>query len=194
MKGKVTNTNKQPLSFVSIYLENSITGTTTNDNGDYELTLTKKGKHTVVYQILGYKTVKKTVTISSFPFVLDVILTEEKVTLDEVLISSDENPANKIIRNVIANKSKNTDKFSEYKADFYSRGLFKVKDLPKKFLGQEIGDMGGGLDSTRSGIVYLSETISKISFQKNLAILKNILSLQKFLVAITELALIKQKK
>ena len=166
IKGKVTNTNKQPLSFVSIYLENSITGTTTNDNGDYELTITKKGKHTVVYQILGYKTVKKTVTISSFPFVLDVILAEEEVTLDEVLISSDGNPANKIIRNVIANKSKNTDKFAEYKADFYSRGLFKVKNLPKKFLGQKIGDMGGGLDSTRSGIVYLSETISKISFQK----------------------------
>lgn len=166
IKGKVTNTKKQPLSFVSIYLENSITGTTTNNSGNYELPITKKGKHTIVYQILGYKTIKKPVTISSFPFVVNVELSEEEVTLDEVLISSDENPANKIIRNVIANKSKNTDKFAQYKADFYSRGLFKVKNLPKKFLGQKIGDMGGGLDSTRSGIVYLSETISKISFQK----------------------------
>ncbi len=167
IKGKVTNTNNQALSFVSVYLENTITGTTTNDNGDYELTRTKKGKQTIVYQILGYKTVKKSVDITSFPFVLNVKLSEEEVALDEVIISSKENPANKIIRNVIANKDKNTDKFSQYKADFYSRGLFKVKNLPKKFLGQKVGDMGGGLDSTRSGIVYLSETISKISFQKN---------------------------
>ena len=166
IKGKVTNTTNQPLSFVSVYLENSITGTTTNDNGDYELTVTKKGKHTIVYQFLGYKAIKKVVDIPSFPFVLNIILSEEEVALDEVLISSKENPANQIIRNAIANKSKNTDRFAQYKADFYSRGLFKVKDLPKKFLGQEVGDMGGGLDSTRSGIVYLSETISKIAFQK----------------------------
>ncbi len=166
VKGKVTTNNNKPLSFVSIYLENSITGTTTNDNGDYELAITKKGEHTIVYQILGFKTVKKKVDISSFPFILNVTLSEEQVALDEVLISSKENPANKIIRNAIASKKKNTDKFAQYKADFYSRGLFKVKNLPKKFLGQEIGDMGGGLDSTRTGIVYLSETISKISYQK----------------------------
>ncbi|CAL2103958.1 Carboxypeptidase-like regulatory domain-containing protein [Tenacibaculum sp. 190130A14a] len=166
IRGKITSNNKKPLSFVSVYLQNSITGTTSNDNGDYELSLSTKGKHTIVFQILGYKTVKKTVDIQSFPFELNVQLSEEEVALDEVLVSSTENPANKIIRNTIANKKKNTDKFAQYKADFYSRGLFKVKNLPKKFLGQEIGDMGGGLDSTRSGIVYLSETISKISFQK----------------------------
>ncbi|WP_440120519.1 DUF5686 family protein [Tenacibaculum sp. Ill] len=164
--GKVTNTKNQPISFVSVYLENTITGTTTNTNGDYELAFNSIGQHTVIFQMLGYKTIKKTVEINSFPFILNVVLAEEEVTLDEVVVSSEENPANKIIRNAIANKAKNTDKFAEYTADFYSRGLFKVKDLPKKFLGQDIGDMGGGLDSTRSGVVYLSETVSKIAFQK----------------------------
>ncbi|MGB1042053.1 MAG: DUF5686 and carboxypeptidase regulatory-like domain-containing protein [Tenacibaculum sp.] len=167
VRGKVTNTKKQPLSFVSVYIENSITGTTTNDNGNYELAITKKGKHTIIYQLLGHKTIKKTVNITSFPFTQNIELSEEEITLNEVLVSSKENPANSIIRSAIASKEKNTDKFSQYKTDFYSRGLFKVKNLPKKFLGQEIGDMGGGLDSTRSGIVYLSETISKIAFQKN---------------------------
>ncbi|MCG8720805.1 carboxypeptidase-like regulatory domain-containing protein [Tenacibaculum finnmarkense] len=166
IKGKIIDTNNQPLSFVSIYLENTITGTTTNNNGDYELSVNKKGKYTLVFQLLGYKTVTKNITITKFPFILNTTLSEEKVTLDEVLISSKENPANKIIRNVIASKKKNTAKFSQYTADFYSRGLFKVKNLPKKFLGNKIDDMGGGLDSTRSGIVYLSETISKISYQK----------------------------
>ncbi len=166
IKGKVTDVKDHPISLASVYLENTITGTTTNNNGDYSLPIAKTGTYTIIFQMLGYKTVKKIIDVNSFPHTLNIILEEEEVTLDEVVVNSEENPANKIIRNAIANKAKNTDKFAKFTADFYSRGLFKVKDLPKKFLGQDIGDMGGGLDSTRSGIVYLSETVSKIAFQK----------------------------
>ncbi|MCG1034937.1 DUF5686 and carboxypeptidase regulatory-like domain-containing protein [Polaribacter sargassicola] len=166
VKGKITDKNNNPLSFVSVYLDNSITGTTSNDNGNYVLELTKKGNYTIVFQILGYKTLKKKVNISSFPFKLNVSLEEENVALKGISISTKDNPANRIIRNVIANKDKNTDKYARYTANFYSRGLYRIKDAPEKFLGQNMGDYGGGLDSTRSGIVYLSETISEIKFQK----------------------------
>ncbi len=166
IRGKVVDKNNETLPYVSIYLKNSLTGTTTNDSGLYELNLRKKGKHTIVFQFLGFKTLEKTVTITSFPFTLNVKLIPEEVLLNEVEVSSKENPANRIIRNVIANKEKNTNKSGKYTADFYSRGLFKIKDAPKKILGQEVGDLGGALDSTRSGIIYLSETISKITYQK----------------------------
>lgn len=166
VKGTVTDTQNQPLSFVSIYLDNSVTGTTSNDNGYYILNLSKKGSYTIVFQFLGYKTIKKKVNISSFPYQLDVQLAEENIQLDAISISTKDNPANAIIRNVIANKNKNTDKFAEYTAKFYSRGLYRIKDAPEKFLGQTLGDFGGGLDSTRSGIIYLSETVSEIKFQK----------------------------
>ncbi|MDG1194323.1 MAG: DUF5686 and carboxypeptidase regulatory-like domain-containing protein [Polaribacter sp.] len=166
VKGKITDMKNNPLSFVSVYLDNTVTGTTSNDNGDYILDLIRKGKYTIVFQFLGFKTVKKEVEISSFPFYLNVKLEEESVQLSEISISTKDNPANRIIRNVIANKDKNTDKFANYTAKFYSRGLYRIKDAPKKFLGQTLGDFGGGLDSTRSGIIYLSETISDIKFQK----------------------------
>jgi len=71
-----------------------------------------------------------------------------------------------IIRNAIDNKNNNTDKFKEYTSNFYSRGLFKVKNAPEKILGRSLGDLGGGLDTTRTGIIYLSETVSEITFQK----------------------------
>lgn len=164
--GIVTDTEGERLPVVSVYLENSITGTTTNENGTYELALKKTGNHTIVFQFLGFKTLKKKVVITSFPFKLDAQLAEVKILLDEVMINSKENPANAIIRNVIANKKKNSTKIQAFTADFYSRGLYKIKNAPKKILGQDLGDLGGGLDSTRSGIVYLSETISKISHQK----------------------------
>ena len=166
IKGKVTDNKGEPMSFVSVYLDKTVTGTTSNDNGEYVLPISKTGNYTIVFQMLGYKTVKKKVSVTSFPFTINVKLSEEKVTLDEVVINSNENPANRIIRNVIANRKKNTDKLKEYKADFYSRGMFKIKNAPEKILGQTLGDLGGGLDSTRSGIIYLSETISEISRQK----------------------------
>jgi hypothetical protein len=166
LKGKITDTNGAPLSSVSVYLENTFTGTTTNNNGDYTLTLKKPGNYTIVFQIIGFTTVKKEVLITSFPFELNSVLEEENVQLKEIVISTKDNPANSIIRNVIANKDKNTDKYANYTAKFYSRGLLRIKDAPEKFLGTSIGDLGGGLDSTRSGIVYLSETFSNISFQK----------------------------
>jgi len=166
VKGKVVDNDNNTLPYVSIYLKNSLSGTVSNDSGFYELNIQKKGKHTIVFQFLGFKTVEKIVTIQKFPFQLNATMIPEDVLLKEVAISSKENPANTIIRNVIANKEKNTNKSGKYTADFYSRGLFKVKDAPKKILGQEIGDLGGGLDSTRSGIIYLSETVSKITYQK----------------------------
>tara|TARA_A100000171_G_C2140545_1_gene155519 strand:- start:6276 stop:8753 length:2478 start_codon:yes stop_codon:yes gene_type:complete len=164
--GKITDTKGEPLAFVNIYLEESYVGTTSNDEGNYELNVTESGDYTIIYQFLGFKTVKKEVSISSFPHIMNVSLAEESVSLDEVVIDASEDPAYRIIREAIAKRKINLDKISEYKADFYSRGLWRVEDLPEKILGQEVGDLDGQLDSTRTGIIYLSETISEIAFQK----------------------------
>lgn len=167
IKGTITDVKNEPLSFVSIYLDKTVTGTTSNDAGEYVLDINKKGNYTIVFQFLGYKTIKKEVLITSFPFELNIQLEEEDIKLNEISISTKDNPANRIIRNVIENKDKNTDKYSNYTAKFYSRGLTRIKDAPEKFAGISMGDFGGGLDSTRSGIIYLSETFSNISFRKS---------------------------
>ncbi|SDB43222.1 CarboxypepD_reg-like domain-containing protein [Flavobacteriaceae bacterium MAR_2010_188] len=164
ISGKVTDVNGNPLGYVNIFIENTFTGTTSNDDGDYELNVTSADTYTIVFQFLGFKTIKKTVEIETFPYTLNTILEEEQISLSEVVINSNENPANKIMRAAIANRKSNLEKIKSYKADFYSRGLIRIKDAPEKILGQEVGDLGGGLDSTRSGIIYLSETISKLEF------------------------------
>jgi hypothetical protein len=91
---------------------------------------------------------------------------EENITLKEVVINPKDNPANEIIRNAIKNKKINAEKSSKYTADFYSRGIFRVKNLPKKILGQKLDFFDEIIDSSRSGILYLSETVSKVTFQK----------------------------
>ena len=42
--GKVTNTSGDPLSYVNIYLDNTYTGTTSNDDGNYELSAPRRDK------------------------------------------------------------------------------------------------------------------------------------------------------
>ncbi len=166
IKGTVTDQKNKPLSFVSIYLEGSVTGTTSNEEGYYELPIQKEKECTVIFQFLGFKTEKKQIQVNGTTHTLNAVLHEESISLNEINIRSTENPANEIIRSVIANKKKNEGKIKQFTADFYSRGLYKIKNAPKKILGQEIGDLGGGLDSTRSGIIYLSETVSKIKVGK----------------------------
>ncbi|WP_299212096.1 DUF5686 and carboxypeptidase regulatory-like domain-containing protein [uncultured Dokdonia sp.] len=172
--GTVVDDKGESLPFVNIYLEGSQEGTTTNGDGRYELDVLGSGAgpnaspllYTVVFQFLGYTTVRKEITTKASRYTLDVTLIPETTSLDEVVVEAGVNPADRVIRAAIANRKVNLDKLSEYTANFYSRGLWQVKNAPEKFLGQEVGDLGGGLDSTRTGIIYLSETISEIAYQR----------------------------
>ena len=166
LKGNISDIDQQPIPFVNIYIENSYTGTTSNEQGDYELALPEPGTYTIVFQFLGFKTQIKTIEIKEFPYSLDITLLEENISLNVVVISSKENPADRIIRAAIGERKAQLEKINAYSADFYSKGIIRLKDAPKKFFGQEIGDMDGVLDSTRSGILYLSETVSKINYEK----------------------------
>ncbi len=163
IKGLISDTNKQALPFVNIYVQDLYVGTTSNSDGNYELNINKPGNYNIVFQYLGFKTVKKNVSILHFPYQLNITLLETEVALDKVEINSKKNPANEIIKRTIENRKANQLKTQNFTANFYSRGIYRIKNAPKKILGQKLGDFGGGLDSARSGVIYLSETISTIT-------------------------------
>ncbi|MFH7018161.1 DUF5686 and carboxypeptidase regulatory-like domain-containing protein [Flavobacterium sp. FlaQc-47] len=169
IKGTISDEKGNPLPFVSVFEENTYSGTTSNEQGKYQLNVKEIGKNKITFQYLGFKTQKITVTADSKTIILDVKMLEESFALNEVVIDPKNNPADAIIKNAIANKKDNSDKTARFTADFYSKGMFKVKDLPKKILGKKVDlgdDMSSNLDSTGTGILYLSETISKITFEK----------------------------
>ncbi|ESU22926.1 hypothetical protein FEDK69T_17050 [Flavobacterium enshiense DK69] len=167
IKGKVTDKSGQPIPYTTVIIENTYNGTSANENGLFELIVKEKGNYTVIFQSLGYKTKKIAADIQTFPHTMNVALEDENYTLSEMVIKPNkEDPAYDIIRNAIKSKKKNSDKTDKFEADFYSRGIFRAKNVPKKFLGMEIGDFDGALDSTGTGILYLSETVSKIAFEK----------------------------
>lgn len=166
IKGTVSDEKGNPLPFVTIFQEGTYNGTTSNELGKFELNLKKSEKQTVVFQFLGFKTQIITIQTDKLPYSFDIKMIEESYSLNEVVINTKINPALAIIKNAIANKKENTEKTARFNADFYSRGIFKLKNAPKKILGQKIGDLNGSLDSTGTGIISLSETFSKITFEK----------------------------
>jgi hypothetical protein len=169
IKGTITDEKGNPLPFVSVFEENTYSGTTSNEQGKYQLNIKEVGKNKITFQYLGFKTQKIVIPADSKTMTLDVKMLEESFALNEVVIDPKNNPADAVIRSAIAEKKDNSDKTARYTADFYSKGMFKVKDLPKKILGKKVDlgdDMASNLDSTGTGILYLSETISKITFEK----------------------------
>ena len=166
IKGTISDAKGKPMPFVNIYVKDTYISTTSNDQGKYELNLKTSGTFVILYQYLGYKTEKKVVEVSKTAQIIDVTLLEEEIQLNEVVINKNINPALEIIKNAIANRKDNALKTGKYNADFYSRGIFRVKNLPKTIMGQKLDFFDEMIDSTRSGILYLSETVSKISFQK----------------------------
>ena len=173
VSGVVADSKGNTLPFVNVYVENTNIGTTTNGEGVYTLddkaffSASNSGKSvTIVFQYLGFTTLKKMLNLETTAIVLDVSLLAGSTSLDEVVIISGVNPAHAIVKEAIAKRKENLEGSASYTARFYSRGLWKVENAPEKLLGQEVGDLGGGLDSTRTGIIYLSETVSDISYQR----------------------------
>ena len=166
IKGKITSANGEGIPFVSITIENTYNGTTANEEGQYELAVKNPGKYTVIFQSIGFKTKKITVNAQTLPYTQDVVLDDENYELKEVTISNTEDPAYAVIRKAIENRKINSARTGRFEADFYSKGIFRVKDLPKKIMGQKIDMPEGMVDSTGSGILYLSETVSHITFEQ----------------------------
>jgi hypothetical protein len=165
IKGKITSSTGEGIPFVSITVENTYTGTTANEDGQYELPIKAPGNYTLLFQSIGFKPKKVPLKADALPYMLNVVLEDENYELKELVISNSEDPAYAIIRQAIAHKEENGEKSGRFEADFYSKGMYRVKNLPKKIMGMKVEAPDEGLDSTGSGIIYLSETVSHITFQ-----------------------------
>ncbi|MCP4484196.1 MAG: TonB-dependent receptor [Flavobacteriaceae bacterium] len=76
----------QPLAFSNVYLENSTTGTITNENGIFKLTNLKPGSYTLIASFTGYGTSRKRVQITNKNLQIKFNLVEDN-SLQEVIIT-----------------------------------------------------------------------------------------------------------
>ncbi len=167
ISGKITDQQGKPVSFASVYLKNTTTGTSANSEGEYRLKL-PAGKQELIFKAIGYHQESRQVDIISNQ-VLNIILAREVYELKDVVIHvGGEDPAFEIIRHAIKKRKSYLHEVKSFTADVYIKGMQKMLAAPKKFLGTDIDKLGKeiGLDSNRRGIIYLSESESKLSFME----------------------------
>lgn len=94
LKGIVRdNATKEPLSYVTIIVEPLKAGTTTDEEGRYQLSL-PDGDYTIKYSFIGYITESRDVKLDDTHKTLDILLKQDSKMLDEITISSRREDAN----------------------------------------------------------------------------------------------------
>ena len=162
ISGSVVDERGDALTYVNVYVEGSSIGTTTNFDGEYLLKL-PEGKYTIVYQYIGYRSVEFKLDYKGKDIRKNIVLQEQSYEMPEITISANgEDPAYAIIRKAQEKRKFYKEQSSRYECDAYVRGFNKMYDAPEKIMGIEVGDLDGLLDSTRQGVIYLSESVSRL--------------------------------
>ncbi|QQL48672.1 DUF5686 and carboxypeptidase regulatory-like domain-containing protein [Mucilaginibacter ginkgonis] len=167
LSGNIVDDTGAPVPFASILVKGTTRGTSANNDGNYSLNLAK-GQYEILFKAIGYKEELKRVNISGNTK-LDVRLAVAAYQLNAVTIRpGGEDPSYAIIRKAIRKRNGYLNEVNAYSAEVYLKGLQKLLAAPKKFLGRDINQIAReyGLDSNRRGIVYLSESQSKLTFEK----------------------------
>ncbi|GAB4131357.1 MAG: DUF5686 and carboxypeptidase regulatory-like domain-containing protein [Bacteroidia bacterium] len=163
LSGKITDTKGEGLAYAAVYVKGTSKGTTSNELGIYSLELAP-GQYTVIYQLIGFQQKQVEVDLTNGNVVKDVQLVSNSIELKPVTITDGEDPAYAIIRNAQKKRKYYLEKVNSYSCDVYIKGLQRVTEHPEKIMGMEV-DVDGEIDSA-TGIVYLSESVSKFNFQR----------------------------
>ncbi|ARV09762.1 glucosamine-6-phosphate deaminase [Winogradskyella sp. PC-19] len=93
LTGKVVDEQQKPISFANITLfsldtEIFIKGTSSNDDGVFELTSLSDGTYTLKISFIGFKTIEKTVEIKGDVRLKNIVLVEDSETLEAVTVNA----------------------------------------------------------------------------------------------------------
>lgn len=86
--GQIKDDKGKPLGFASIYIENTIDGSTADSAGRYSFKTTAKGKQLLVASFIGYETTKDSIIIDRKILSHNIIIKEKAVNMQEVVITA----------------------------------------------------------------------------------------------------------
>lgn len=172
IQGDVYSSEGELLPYATIFIRQLETGTSTNEDGSYEIKL-DPGAYELVFQHMGYQTVVKQVEISNTIQKMDVEMPLQTIQLKEVQVrAGKEDPAYTVIRKAIAKSKFHALQVQSYTAQVYIKGAGRVKDVPfflEKPLEKE------GVDSST---VYLTESVSEITFEQPNTLKERVISIR----------------
>lgn len=165
----------EPVPFVNIAFAETKIGTSSNIEGYYSLE-SYYATDTLLASSVGYMPHKVRIRKDQVQRV-DIYLNSGEVQLKEFTVSAKdhENPAHRIIRNIIRNKPvNNREKLDAYEYELYNRMEFDINNFSEDFTKQKLWKsfdfIFDYVDSTSSDKVFLpmllTETISEFYFRK----------------------------
>ena len=160
IRGIVKSDEGEVLAFTTIFVKQTGTGSTTNVDGYYELTL-PAGKYEVVYQFLGYESEVRQIEVGEGFVEVNITMKTQTIRLKDIEVKAGrEDPAYTIMRKAIAKAKYHTQSIDTYSARVYIKGAGQLKDYPwlaKKALEKE------GIVKDR---VFVSESVSEIKYKR----------------------------
>ncbi|MBA4405977.1 hypothetical protein C0389_01755 [bacterium] len=132
LKGLVTDkSTSKPISYASIRIANTFSGTSTSINGDFELKVTQ-GQYTLITSSIGYISDTLMVAVKSNS-AISISLNPVPINLPEVTVLPGENPALEIIRRAIEAKAKRLANLNSYIFRAYTKGIIRTtKDFTSR--------------------------------------------------------------
>ena len=167
--GKVTDDKGNALAYASILIKGTTRGVTAGNEGRYALDLAP-GTYTLVCQYVGYTRREETITVGTEALTVDFRLSPQQLSMAEVVVRpGGEDPAYAIIRHAIKKRKDYETPLDSFTCEAYVKTQIRTRKLPDRLMGQRIQpkdkqDMG--VDSAGKGIIYLSESLSKVAFKR----------------------------
>ena len=176
ISGKVFDSEtKEPLPFVPVLIKGTTIGATSDFDGNFSITTSKLGD-SIVASYVSYKKLVRPIKRGETQTV-NMPMLLEGISLIEVVVKAGDNPAHRIIRNVIANKYKNNKrKLDAYQYEVYNKVEFDLNRIPKemreKKVFKPIKFVFDNVDSLNSGEkpslpIFITESLSDFYYRSN---------------------------
>lgn len=175
IKGKVTDEGGTPLSYVTVIIKGTVTGTETNIDGEFEVSV-QKMPATLVFSSVGFTTLEKTLYNVSF---ITVVLKEDNVLEEVVLTGNRAKPRtildsavpidNVSVRELQATGQTNIDQMLTYTVPSYNSSNQTISDATAHFDPADLRGLGpsrtlvlvNGKRKNQSALVYVNDTPGK---------------------------------
>ena len=118
LSGRISDRSEN-LSYVNIYIQNTKFGTSSNDEGHYQIKNIPSGTYKIVVSSLGYKTKTTKITFNKNEKIIQNFSLVSDNSLDEIVVSGNLKPVSKSASSV--------------PVDVYSKGFFKKNPTPSIF-------------------------------------------------------------
>lgn len=143
ISGKIVDSLKrEPVAFANIVLADGIHGTTSDIEGNFKLSIPAGYQQAITISHVSYQKAK--LPLSFFNKHQVIKLKPSEMVLSEVVVKAGENPAFRIIRNAVKNKSRNDpDNLESYQYHSYNKFIIKPSEMSDPYKKR--------VDSLRSG-------------------------------------------